>query len=715
MPDRRPSRAGPGPIAGGLAVGQTSAVSERANLPPPDPPDAQATTLRQVVDELPGGVVVAEASGRLRYANAAALRLWGYPDPAAAPSLLAASAGDDVRDVDGLPIPPQRRPLGRALAGERFQDLDCLFLGRDGVTRRVRCAGGPVELEDGGRGGWVHARDVGREEQILRDLRDERDLTAALVDRSPLAIAVASGPDMVVELANDVAKALRPEAEMVGRRVAEVFPEAGPAGLLDVLGRVAATGEPFSVADAPIDWLGPEPRYFSMAYSRLRQPNDRPTRVLVVARETTAEVVARTRAEAIASERTRDLSRARVTSARLRSLVDLAAAIGSVEDLDALLHLVTGEAARLLGSDMASLFLLEERGDVLLGRAQVGMSDDAVVGARILVAEWPEAGEVLRTGRPAVHARADQVRGPERPYVERFGIRSYVAVRLGTHSRPLGVLFVNYAGRRHRFTRPELAFVETLTSYLSVTIERARLVSVLREAVTSLQAAVLPASFPTVPGLDVGALYRSASEVAQVGGDFYDLFALEGGRVAAVIGDVCGKGVAAARHTVRLRYELRILLEEGHPPGRTLTRFNRQVIREIAEDEYVTLLLLVLDPATGAVSWSSAGHPPPVLACPGPRALAFAGSLPLGLFPDAGYQTARFTMQPGRCLVLYTDGVVEARNLDGQELGTEGLEAAIPPMSASAAAIAEVILKQVLSHTGDHLDDDAAVLVLRRE
>jgi serine phosphatase RsbU (regulator of sigma subunit) len=477
---------------------------------------------------------------------------------------------------------------------------------------------------------------------------------------------------------------------------------------------VAASGEPFSATDAPIDWLGPETRWFSMTFSRLPQPRDRPTRVLIVARETTAEVVARTRAEAIASERTRDLSRARVTSARLRSLVDLAAAIGSVEDLDALLYLVTGEAARLLGSDMASLFLLEERGDALLGRAHVGMSDEAVVGMRIALAEWPEVSEVLRTGRPAVHARADLVRGPERPYVERFGIRSYVAVRLGTQSRPLGVLFVNYTGRRHRFTRPELAFVETLTSYLSVTIERARLVSVLREAVTSLQAAVLPASFPTVPGLDVGALYRSASEVAQVGGDFYDLFALEGGRVAAVIGDVCGKGVAAARHTVRLRYELRSLLDEGRPPGRTLTWFNRQVIQEIAEDEYATMLLLVLDPATGAVSWSSAGHPPPVLACPGPRALAFAGSLPLGLFPDARYHTARCTLQPGRCLVLYTDGVVEARNLDGQELGIEGLEAAIPPMSASAAAVAEVILKQVLSHTGDHLDDDAAVLVLRR-
>jgi serine phosphatase RsbU (regulator of sigma subunit) len=452
-----------------------------------------------------------------------------------------------------------------------------------------------------------------------------------------------------------------------------------------------------------------------MTFSRLPQPSGRPTRVLIIARETTAEVTARARAEAIAAERSRDLSRARITSARLRSLVDLAAAIASVEDLDALLYLVTGEAARLLGSDSASLFLLDERGDVLAGRAHVGLDDEVVLGMRIVLGQWPEVSEVMRTGRPAVHARADQVRGPERPYIERFGVRSYVAVRLGSPVRPLGVLFVNYTQRRHRFSRPELAFLETLTSYLSVTIERARLVSVLREAVTSLQAAVLPASFPTVPGLDADALYRSASEVAQVGGDFYDLFALEGGRVAAVIGDVCGKGVAAARHTVRLRYELRTLVEEGRTPGRVLTAFNRRVQEEFVEDEYATLLLLVLDPASGEVSWSSAGHPPPLLSGPTPRMLAFAGSLPVGLFPEATYQTARFTLPPGRCIVLYTDGVVEARNPERQEFGTEGLEAAAPAVAASAAAVAEVVLKQVLSHSGGHLDDDAAVLVLRRQ
>jgi serine phosphatase RsbU (regulator of sigma subunit)/PAS domain-containing protein len=692
-------------------------VDRPSDLPPPGPDEASGAVLGDVLGQLAEGVAVVDASGRLRYANAEALRIMGLTGlgqlPGSFPEL---AARFDVRDPDGEPVPVEQWPAARVLAGERVEELQFQFVAQDGVARWVRCTGGPVELDGGETGAWVSFRDVGREETILRELREERDLVTALVDMSPLAVAVARAPDMVVELANDVAKALRPDKPMVGAPVAEVFPEAGPAGFLDLLLQVAETGQTVAVEDAALEWCEPgRARSFSMTCSRLPQPSGQPTRVLIIARETTAEVTARARAEAIAAERSRDLSRARVTSARLRSLVDLAAAIASVEDLNALLYLVTGEAARLLGSDSASLFLLDERGDVLAGRAHVGMDDEVVLGMRIVLAQWPEVAEVVRTGRPVVHARADQVRGPERPYIERFGVRSYVAVRLGSPGRPLGVLFVNYTQRRHRFSRPELAFLETLTSYLSVIIERARLVSVLREAVTSLQAAVLPADFPTVPGLDAGALYRSASEVAQVGGDFYDLFPLEGGRAAAVIGDVCGKGVAAARHTVRLRYELRTLVEEGRTPGRVLTAFNRRVLEEFVEDEYATLLLLILDPASGEVSWSSAGHPPPLLTGPTPRMLAFAGSLPVGLFPEATYQTARFTLPPGRCVVLYTDGVVEARNPERQEFGTEGLEAAPPAVAASAAAVAEVVLKQVLSHSGGHLDDDAAVLVLRRE
>jgi len=685
--------------------------------PRPDPPritDLPLETLEQVVGGLAEGVLVADASGRIRYANAGALDIWGYDEPPQVPAYPhQLEPLSDVRSTDGRPLPPDRWPLARALRGERYSGSDCLFRRRDGSERIVRCAGGPVELADGGTGGWVGFRDVSREETILRDLREERDLSAALVDHSPLAIAVLRAPGLELELVNHVFAGLRPEAGMVGRTVAEVFPEAGPAGFTGMLEQVAATGETFSATDVPVDFLGPSVRWFSFTFSRLPQPRVRPTRVLVVARETTSEVAARARAEAIAEERARDLARARVTSARLRSLVDLAAAMASVEDLDRLLDLVTGEAVRLLGADTASLFLLDERG-TLIGRAAVGMPEDEIVGMRIELPGWLEIAEVVRTGRPAVHARAEEVKGPELPYIRRYGIRSYAALRLGTLDRPLGVLFVNHTSRRHRFTRPELAFVETLTSYLSVTIERARLVGSLREAVTSLQDALLPASFPEVAGLDVGALYRSASEVAQVGGDFYDLFPIGGELVAAVIGDVCGKGVAAATHTARLRFELRALLETDPDPGRVLETFNGKVFEEFAEDEYATLLVLTLDPSTGEVRWSSAGHPPPVVTDPAPRVLDFAGSLPVGLFAEASHDTHRLTLPRGHSIVLYTDGVVEARSSDGDELGPFGLLAALPPVPAGAAGVAEVILKEVQRHTGGELDDDAAVIVLAR-
>src|SRR4029453_12782108 len=101
-----------------------------------------------------------------------------------------------------------------------------------GTTRRVRWAGGPVGLEGGEAGAWGSLRDVGREETILGELREERDLVAAPVDLSPFAVAVVRAPDLVIELANDVARSLAPAVVMVAAAGGEVFPRAGPAGFL---------------------------------------------------------------------------------------------------------------------------------------------------------------------------------------------------------------------------------------------------------------------------------------------------------------------------------------------------------------------------------------------------------------------------------------------------------------------------------------------------
>ena len=219
-------------IAGRRAVGQTAAVELRANLPPPGPAglnEVSGADLRDVLGELPEGVAVLDGSGRLLYANAEAVRIWGFDDPGEVPpSFRGFAPAFELRDADGAAVPVERWPATRALAGERLDGLEFQLVRRDGSIRWVRCAGGPVELEvGGGNGAWISFRDVGREEAILRELREERDLVTALVDMSPLAVAVVRAPELVVELANDVAKALRPEVDMVGTPVAQVFPEAG--------------------------------------------------------------------------------------------------------------------------------------------------------------------------------------------------------------------------------------------------------------------------------------------------------------------------------------------------------------------------------------------------------------------------------------------------------------------------------------------------------
>jgi serine phosphatase RsbU (regulator of sigma subunit)/PAS domain-containing protein len=670
--------------------------------------------LARVLDQVPGGILIADRSGDVRYANAAALRLLGLPTRLTTPASLAEFAGDlCVAAPDGRVLAPEERPVTRALAGHPFERLDVVMVGADGVKRPVRCSGGPMELGPGQAGAWVQLLDTGSEAAIVDDLREERDLVRALVEHSPLGKAVVRVPEMTLELVNEVFAGLRPELDMTGRQLAAVWPETAAGGWPDLLAGVAATGRTFTVEDAPVDFAGQRRRYFWLSASRLPQPAGRPTRLLLVARETTAEVADRERAEAIAAQRLRDLARSRITSERLKSLVDLSSVMARIEGIDELLHLVTAEAARLLGADSASLFLVDGRGNELVGRACAGLDPDEVIGMRIDPSAWREVAEVLSTGVPVVHERADAVRGPETATIRRFGIRSYLAVLLGTPVRPLGVMFVNHERRVHRFTRAELAFVETVSSYLSVAIERRRLVESLREAVASLQAAMLPESFPEVPGLQIAARYRSASEVAQVGGDFYEVVAMRDGRVAAVIGDVCGKGVAAARHTARLRYGLRTLFGQLPTPGRALAAFNRLVHGEFADDEFVTLALVMVDPRNGSVTWAGAGHPPPLVAGEEPDLRGAESDPPVGLFAAAAYAEHRLHLPVGAGLVLYTDGVIEARDPAGNEFGVDGLAAAVR-RGGSADAIAEGLLDKVTDHAGGTLDDDVAVLVLTR-
>jgi sigma-B regulation protein RsbU (phosphoserine phosphatase) len=221
---------------------------------------------------------------------------------------------------------------------------------------------------------------------------------------------------------------------------------------------------------------------------------------------------------------------------------------------------------------------------------------------------------------------------------------------------------------------------------------------------------------PSVPGLEFGAAYRASGEGNDIGGDFYDVFEIGGGAWAAVIGDVCGKGTGAAAVTGLARHTLRAAALSGETPSGVLSLLNDAVLREQSDDRFLTAVFCrIVSTGEGArVMLARGGHLPPLLrrADGTVRALGHPGLL-LGSLPDVALADDTVDLGPGDVVVLYTDGVTEARRADaifGPErlrdlvAGCEGLD---------AQAIADRVKDAALDFQPGLPRDDVAVLVLR--
>ena len=235
-------------------------------------------------------------------------------------------------------------------------------------------------------------------------------------------------------------------------------------------------------------------------------------------------------------------------------------------------------------------------------------------------------------------------------------------------------------------------------------------------------------------GLEVASFYEPALDEAKVGGDFYDAFALPGGRVALVIGDVSGKGLGAAARTAEVKFALRALLHEDTAPERALARLNRFVCgqcrgeratgEEGADNRFIALSLAVIDPADGETRLVVAGTEPPLVVRADTRAriheASAAGGLPLGVEADADYPVASLVLAPGDMLLFVTDGVTEARSPGAPAtfLDSAGLVALVGQARRDAGepvtVMGQRILDGVKRFAGGSLRDDACVLLARR-
>lgn len=237
-----------------------------------------------------------------------------------------------------------------------------------------------------------------------------------------------------------------------------------------------------------------------------------------------------------------------------------------------------------------------------------------------------------------------------------------------------------------------------------------------RRITVALQEPLMPAIPTVLAGFEVGHLYQSASDEARVGGDFYDLLQLSDGRVMAAIGDVCGKGLAAASQAARAKYAfVRALAVGQRDPGQVLSRVNQVLYEESEEARMVTMLCALVDARSGKLLWANAGHEPALLVRKGSGEVAelLEPGYPLGVVWHAEYQVRAATFADGDILVLYTDGITEART-GGQLLATEGVSNVLRKAAdRGAQEIAQMVFDAAVQFAGGRLLDDAAVVVLR--
>ena len=424
-----------------------------------------------------------------------------------------------------------------------------------------------------------------------------------------------------------------------------------------------------------------------------------------------AQALLRIRAEEEAAER----------QAKLTFLAEASAELASSLDYEATLARV----ARLAVPTFADWCAIDLVKDNRLRRLAVAHVDPAKIEyAHELAERYPSdpesrngAWHVIRTGQSELIPEiTDEMlvmaaRDDEHLRIAReLALHSAVTVPLIARGRTLGVITWVSAESKRRYTQGDLEFGEDLARRAAVSIDNAELHSETLAVAVRLQHAVLPAFRPTVDGCDVAACY-SPSGRTEVGGDFYDVIALTGGRVALFVGDVMGRGVDAAASMAQMRASVRAYIAADPRPDVVLSKLDG-MLAEYGDDQFVTLAYLLADPARNELLVANAGHPAPMILRADGSVEEFpcADGGPLSVV-DGRRHRHRMSFHPGDTVLLFTDGLIERRTED-IDTGRARLAAALGNLAGDDL---DEGLRATVNAAGDVThDDDVAAVALRR-
>ncbi|MBA3568245.1 MAG: SpoIIE family protein phosphatase [Pyrinomonadaceae bacterium] len=304
------------------------------------------------------------------------------------------------------------------------------------------------------------------------------------------------------------------------------------------------------------------------------------------------------------------------------------------------------------------------------------------------------------------------------------GIRSVLAVPLGVSEKVFGIIYADSPIADGRFTEDHLKVLTTLASVAAIRVENARLAEARLQQerlerelqlAMEIQQRFQPTAPPVVPGYELQGISFPCYEI---GGDYYDFIEREDGRLVIALGDVSGKGTAAALLMSSLHASVHAQTGSHDTLSETISAVNRYLADNIPANRFVTLFYAELDPASGALSFLNAGHNPPLIVhAAGTVEQLASGGLPLGIRRNAEYREGRTQMQMGDILVIYSDGVTEAASPSGEEFGATRLyEVVSRNIDASAAGVRDRIESALTKFSqGTEAADDITLVIVKRQ
>jgi len=302
-------------------------------------------------------------------------------------------------------------------------------------------------------------------------------------------------------------------------------------------------------------------------------------------------------------------------------------------------------------------------------------------------------------------------------------IRSALCAPLVVGDTVLGVLYLDYLLTQRTIMEADVRLVAQISRVAAAKLEttrlreeshvKAKMEEELRTAYV-IQSRLLPSKPPNIAGYRLAGVNRP---VRTVSGDYYDFVERPDGRIYFIIADVSGKGITAALVMASTATAFGIFTKSDPTPAELMRNINQTLAPKTAPSKFVTMFIGVLDPATGVVGFCNAGHTPPLVLRGGRVEVLMTTDMVVGLFPQAQYRDQSTTLAAGDSLMMFTDGVIEAENEKGEELGHDAVCAnGVAWHGLDAAEMIERLEKWVLSFTGSTpLGDDLTILALSRD